>query len=262
MKPINARKLSKAFYTLLSLTSFVLVWYLYIKINQVPTFILPTPAQVFEEIIKQFSDREIWTHLLITLFEVIVGFSIAVILGMLIGYVVSKNKPVKELFMPLLVFFQVMPKIALVPIFIIWFGLGMTSKLFVVVAMSFFPVIEGVIEGLIKIPNDFYDLMKTFKSTKWQTLIKLELPFLLPTLFPALKVGVIQAIIGATVAEWMAGQYGLGYIQTFASSTFNTPLLITGIIVTILLGIVLYLIIDLTERKTVLTWQSGVDQNE
>ncbi|WP_440897639.1 ABC transporter permease [Amphibacillus sp. Q70] len=260
MKKISAGKLFKVLYTTLSLTLFILVWYLYIRLNQVPTFILPTPVQVFEELIKQFSDGEIWTHLLITLFEVIVGFSIAVILGMLMGYVISKNKQAKELFMPLLVFFQVMPKIALVPIFIIWFGLGMTSKLFVVVAMSFFPIIEGVIEGLIKIPNDFYDLLKTFKSTKMQVLTKLELPFILPTLLPALKVGVIQAIIGATVAEWMAGQYGLGYIQTFASSTFNTSLLITGVIITILLGIVLYSIIDLVERRTVLTWQNGVDE--
>ncbi len=151
--------------------------------------------------------------------------------------------------MPLLVFFQVSPKIALIPIFIIWFGLGYGSKLFIVFIMSFFPIIEGVLLGLGHIPKEMYAYMQVLNADRRQIFTQLEFPCCIPYLLSSFKISILQAIIGATVAEWMAGQLGIGYLQSFASSTFDSPLLISGILFTILLGILLYAAVNLLEQR-------------
>src|SRR5699024_12435246 len=184
---------------------------------------------------------------LYTLSEVLIGFSFSVIFGLLIGFFININETIKSLSMPFLVFFQVIPKIAIVPLLIIWFGLGYYSKIFIVFIMSFFPIVEGTIQGLISIPIERYELFAILQSSRKDRLFKLELPSILPSLFPAMKNSIIQALIGATVAEWMSGQFGLGYLQTFANSTFDATLLISGILFTILIGIVLYSFISLLE---------------
>lgn len=227
-------------YTVISLTVFVLVWQLYISIFDVPAFILPSPVTVGKEMINQITQVSFYKNMLYTLSEVLLGFALSIVFGLLIGYFIGKHPHIKRLSMPLLVFFQVSPKIALIPIFIIWFGLGYGSKLFVVFIMSFFPIIESILLSLGNISKEMYEYMKILKANRIQILTQLEAPCCIPYILSSFKVGIIQAIIGATVAEWMAGQLGIGYLQSFASSTFNSPLLITGIAFTILLGILLY----------------------
>lgn len=240
---------SRTKYGIFSMIFFVLIWGSYVHFFEVPAFILPTPLSVFDTIITMLEDTNFYKHMLYTLSEVLIGFSASIIFGLFIGFVININKTIKSLSMPFLVFFQVIPKIALVPILIIWFGLGYYSKIFIVFIMSFFPIVEGTIQGLISIPEERYDLFKVMQSSKKDRLFKLELPSILPSLFPAMKNSVIQALIGATVAEWMSGQFGLGYLQTFASSTFDAPLLISGILFTIFIGIILYGLISLLENK-------------
>lgn len=242
-------KKKSAFYAMISLCLFVIVWQLYISLFQIPKFILPSPILVFQELAYQLTQGSFYLHLGYTIIEIFIGFSFSIVIGSFIGYKIFKNNHLRELCMPILVFFQVAPKIALVPIFIIWFGLGFSSKLFIVFIMSFFPIIEGIINGLQNVDKDRYALMHILKASKKQILLTVEIPSCLPSFFASLKVGVIQAIIGATVAEWMAGQNGIGYLQTFASSTFDSPLLVAGIFVTILLGVVLYGLINLLETK-------------
>lgn len=238
---------------LLSVALLVIIWQLYITQANVPAFMLPSPMNVFKEIVNQMISGKIWPHLLITGFETVAGFVLATIFGLVLGYFIYKNETIRLTLMPFLIFFQVAPKIALVPIFIIWFGLGLFSKLFVVFSMVFFPIIIGMIDGMNAIPKDMYDLMTVIKADRSQVFRSLELPYALPAIFAALKVGIIQAIIGATVAEWMSGQNGLGYLQTYAASTFNTPLLIAGIFFTIFLGLIFYAIIEYFESHF-LSW--------
>jgi NitT/TauT family transport system permease protein len=234
--------------SVLSCCLFIIIWQFYISSSKVPVFMMPSPVQVFQEVSHQILTGNIWLHFGITSLETIVGFSFAAAFGLLIGYIIYKNKTVRITIMPFLIFFQVAPKIALVPIFIIWFGLGFISKIFVVFSMVFFPVILGMVDGLGKIPSDMKDYMRILKANRGQFFFSLELPYALPSILASFKVGIIQALIGATVAEWMSGQNGLGYLQTFASSTFNTPLLMTGIFFTIILGMLLFGIISLLER--------------
>lgn len=247
---------SRTKYGVLSLILFIFIWEGYVRFFSVPTFILPMPTAVFNTIIELLTDSSFYVHILYTLSEVLIGFSFSVIFGLLIGFFININETIKSLSMPFLVFFQVIPKIAIVPLLIIWFGLGYYSKIFIVFIMSFFPIVEGTIQGLISIPIERYELFAILQSSRKDRLFKLELPSILPSLFPAMKNSIIQALIGATVAEWMSGQFGLGYLQTFASSTFDAPLLISGILFTILIGIVLYSFISLLENKFL--HQSGV----
>lgn len=227
----------------------ILIWALYVSVFNVEHFILPPPIDVAQELVDQLVSGEIVPQIAVTAGETVAGFAAGLVAGMLIGYLVAHSETVRLTLMPFLIFFQVAPKIALVPIFIIWFGLGLFSKIFVVFSMVFFPIALGMIDGLNSIPPEMRDLMRVLRANRLQTLFKLELRHAAPQLFAACKVGIVQALIGATVAEWMSGQSGLGYVQTNASSTFNTPLLMVGIILTIVLGIILYYAIALVEKR-------------
>lgn len=238
-----------ALWTCASFALFLVVWQLYVALGGVAPFVLPSPATVVQELAHQLTNGQILGQLGVTAFETICGFLMGSVLGMIVGYAVYRFEAVRATIMPFLVFFQVAPKIALVPLFIIWFGLGLFSKLFVVFSMVFFPITLGMINGLESIPQNMKELLVVLHASKLQTFLTLELPHALPQLFSAFKVGIVQALIGATVAEWMSGQSGLGYVQTNASSTFNTPLLMVGILLTIALGLVLWGLIGMAERK-------------
>ena len=181
--------------------------------------------------------------------EVILGFVIGAFLGIVLGYIFIKVDALKTMLMPYLIFLQTAPKIALVPLFVIWFGIGLVSKVVLIISMVLFPVLSGMMLGLESIPPDVRNLMKILKASKWQIFSQVEMQYSLPALFASMKVGIVQAVIGAIVAEWMSGKQGLGYILTYASSTYDTPMLLAGIIVTIILGIATYQVISVLEDK-------------
>ncbi|KAF1303515.1 ABC transporter permease [Enterococcus sp. JM9B] len=238
----------------ISIFFFCAIWHLYIVKAEIPRFLLPTPSVVVEEFFNQILLKEIWYHLAITGIETLLGFLIAIVIGMLIGYFIHKNETIRISVLPFLIFFQAAPKIALVPLFIIWFGLGYLSKIILVFSMAFFPIVAGMMDGLNAVPRDISDYLSLLDATRKQRLFKIELIYALPTLFASAKVGIVQALIGAIVAEWMSGQSGLGYLQTFATATFNTPLLMTTIILTVIVGLLFYGAIDWIQNR-LLSWK-------
>ncbi len=242
----------------ISISIFILIWSLYVNISGVPQFVLPKPTVVFKEFIGLFTTGMIWPHLGMTVFEVVIGFGIGVIGGIALGYLVAKIEVVKTALMPFIIFIQTAPKIALVPLFVVWFGIGLPSKIVLIVSMVIFPIMSGIILGIDSIPADARNLMRILKANKLQVFMHLEIKYSLPMLFSGLKIGIVQAVIGAIVAEWMSGKIGLGYILTYGNATYDTPLLMAGIIVTIILGIVSYESIELIGRK-LLKWH--VSQN-
>ena len=196
-----------------------------------------------------FVKGTVYPHLWTTTYEVILGFVIGAFLGIVLGYIFIKVDALKTMLMPYLIFLQTAPKIALVPLFVIWFGIGLISKVVLIISMVLFPVLSGMMLGLESIPPDVRNLMKILKASKWQIFSQVEMQYSLPALFASMKVGIVQAVIGAIVAEWMSGKQGLGYILTYASSTYDTPMLLAGIIVTIILGIATYQVISVLEDK-------------
>ena len=233
----------------LSVGVFIAIWWIYVAVKHVPAYILPSPPKVWNSLEKMFVKGTVYPHLWTTTYEVILGFVIGAFLGIVLGYIFIKVDALKTMLMPYLIFLQTAPKIALVPLFVIWFGIGLVSKVVLIISMVLFPVLSGMMLGLESIPPDVRNLMKILKASKWQIFSQVEMQYSLPALFASMKVGIVQAVIGAIVAEWMTGKQGLGYILTYASSTYDTPMLLAGIIVTIILGIATYQVISVLEDK-------------
>ena len=233
----------------LSVGVFIAIWWIYVAVKHVPAYILPSPPKVWNSLEKMFVKGTVYPHLWTTTYEVILGFVIGAFLGIVLGYIFIKVDALKTMLMPYLIFLQTAPKIALVPLFVIWFGIGLVSKVVLIISMVLFPVLSGMMLGLESIPPDVRNLMKILTASKWQIFSQVEMQYSLPALFASMKVGIVQAVIGAIVAEWMSGKQGLGYILTYASSTYDTPMLLAGIIVTIILGIATYQVISVLEDK-------------
>ena len=233
----------------LSVGVFIAIWWIYVAVKHVPAYILPSPPKVWNSLEKMFVKGTVYPHLWTTTYEVILGFVIGAFLGIVLGYIFIKVDALKTMLMPYLIFLQTAPKIALVPLLVIWFGIGLVSKVVLIISMVLFPVLSGMMLGLESIPPDVRNLMKILKASKWQIFSQVEMQYSLPALFASMKVGIVQAVIGAIVAEWMSGKQGLGYILTYASSTYDTPMLLAGIIVTIILGITTYQVISVLEDK-------------
>ena len=239
-----------------SIAIFVIAWFIYVKAKDVPMYILPSPSRVWKSLVEMFMDGSVYPHLWATTYEVILGFVIGGFLGMALGYLFMKVDTLRTALMPYLIFFQTAPKIALVPLFVVWFGIGLVSKIILIITMVLFPVLSGMMLGIESIPKEARDLMKILKASKWQVFTKIEIQYSLPALFSSFKVGIIQAVIGSIVAEWMSGEVGLGYLLNYASATYDTSALIAGIIVTIALGIVTYEIVNVMENKA-LYWHES-----
>jgi len=227
----------------------VLIWYAYVAIFDVPAFILPLPSEVGNAIVDMIASGEVFGHFLVTSGEVLAGFVLGIIFGYAIGYVIGKVKFLEEALMPFILMAQTAPKIALAPLFVIWFGLGFTSKLVLVISMVFFPVMLGAVFGLKSITYNLKCLMQVTGLKWWQKIFQVELPHSLPQIFAGLKVGMIQAVIAAIVAEWISGESGLGYLLVFNSTTYNSPMLFATIIFTIVVGIIFYALISLLEKR-------------
>ncbi len=245
----------------LSIGVFIAVWWIYVAAKDVPAYILPAPSKVWKSLVEMFAEGTVYPHLWTTFYEVMLGFLIGGFLGIVLGYIFTKIDGLKTMLMPYLIFLQTAPKIALVPLFVVWFGIGLVSKVVLIISMVLFPVLSGMMLGLESIPPDVRNLMKILKATKWQVFSQVEMQYSLPALFASLKVGIVQAVIGAIVAEWMSGKQGLGYILTYASSTYDTPMLLAGIIVTIILGIVTYEVVNVLENRFLYWHESKKDEN-
>ena len=158
----------------LSIGVFVLIWWIYVTAKDVPAYILPAPDKVLKSLTEMFMDGSVYPHLWTTAYEVVLGFLIGSFLGILLGYVFTKADVLKTMLMPYLIFLQTAPKIALVPLFVVWFGIGLVSKVVLIISMVLFPVLSGMMLGLESIPPDVRNLMKILKASRWQVFSKVE----------------------------------------------------------------------------------------
>jgi NitT/TauT family transport system permease protein len=232
----------------------VVLWWGYIRVFHIPRFVLPSPAEVWQALVALFRDGTIWPHLAHTLGIIVAGFAIGAAMGFTLGFALGKSPRLERVIGPYLFFFQTAPKIALAPLFILWFGLGLTSQIVLVVSLVFFPVMAGTILGLRSVPANFGFLAQILHLSPRDRLLRIELPSAVPEIFAGLKVGAVQATIGAILAEWLSGGQGLGYLMVFAGTTYKTPMLFAMVLVTSLLGIIVYQSLAGLE-KWLLSWR-------
>jgi NitT/TauT family transport system permease protein len=233
------------------------VWKAVIAVTGVSRFVLPEPADAVGSLVALVTEAETWRHALITATEAITGFLIAVVIGVILGAVLGRLFWLERAMRPAIVSFQVLPKVALVPLLIIWFGFGMTSKILISALLAFFPIMLNVLLGVRSVEPGHRDVMRGLNATRWETFRRLELPSTLPYVLAGMEVGIVLAVIGAIVGEYLGGSEGLGYLVVTTLNELNAPDLFAVIILLAGLGSVLFFLVNGLKR-VLIPWHESV----
>ncbi|MGW8482748.1 ABC transporter permease [Microbacterium sp. NPDC055903] len=223
----------------------LVLWEAAVVVFGVSSFVIAKPSEIAVELFAGWGVLGPATW--ITAVEVVLGFLISVVVGIALALLIVRFAWVERAVYPLIVLFQVVPKVALAPIFILWFGYSMAPKLVLIVVMAFFPITINMVLGLKRIEEDHLLLMRSVGSSRNQILFQVQLPMSLPNLFAGIRIAITLAVIGAVVAEFAGSQNGLGYLIQFASTQLDTPMMFAALVVVSVLGLICYYAIDLVE---------------
>jgi len=238
-------------FPVLSLATIFVAWWGAVNFLDIQRFILPPPGEVLSELRRTVASGYLPEHFRSTLISVILGYGVAVAVGIAGGIVMAISKTVYRLVYPPLVAAQGVPKSALAPLLLIWFGLGLISKVMIAMLIAFFPIVIATFHGLSSVPPEFNNLGKSLGYSRVEMFSKIQFPYALPEIFSGLKIGIALAVVGAIVAEFVAARAGLGYVLIVATSQLNTALIFADLLVLGLMGVVLFAAIDLLERLVV-----------
>jgi NitT/TauT family transport system permease protein len=247
--------------TAVAIVLMVVIWKLVIAIFDVSPFVLPQPEDVVSGVRELVNSNGFWTDVRVTLTETLVGFGIALALGLGLGILLGRVVWLEQAMRPVIVASQVVPKVALIPLFIIWFGFGMTSKIIIVALLSFFPILLNVILGVRSVDTGHRDVMRSLNSTRWQTFRRLEYPSTLPYVLAGMEVGIVFAVVGAVVGEYLGGDQGLGYRIVTSLNNLEAETLFAVILVLTLFGCLLYLAVVVLKRFLIPWHDSTIDTN-
>jgi NitT/TauT family transport system permease protein len=235
---------------------FLLAWQYASRSGLVHKIILPAPTDVAAAVPELMTDPDFPRHFLTTLAEIVGGFVLGSLVGLLLGVALALSPLLRRAYFPLVTTFQATPRVILAPVVITWFGFGIESKVVQAIILCFFPVFLNTLVGLSLTEENALKLMRSLQASRWQTFTKLRLPDALPTIFAGLKVALTFAMIGAIISEFVGAEYGLGYLLSKYNFELRIPLVYTLIILLALLGLVLYLLLDWLDRKLVF-WRTG-----
>jgi NitT/TauT family transport system permease protein len=224
-------------------------WELAIRLFRVPTFVLPAPSAVIRSLIENWAQLASATES--TALEILLGFVLAAITGIAIALVIVRFDRFGRALYPLIVLFQNVPKVALAPIFILWFGFDLAPKVLLIVVIAFFPVAIDMLVGLQSVEPSFVALMQSVGASRSKILLDVRIPHSLPHLMAGLKVAITFSVIGAIVGEFAGASRGLGYMIQFASTQLDTPLIFAALLVVSVLGLAFYYVVEFAERVLV-----------
>ncbi len=229
-------------------------WWAVTAADLVAPYILPSPADTW----SAAADNAAYLvqHTWVTTWETLVGFVIATVLGVLMAVVMVYSANLEKTVYPLILFAQVIPKIAVAPLFIVWLGFGPSPKILVAVLMAFFPIVISGLAGMRSVDPEILELTSTMGASRFKTFAKIRLPASLPQLMSGLKVAATLAVTGAVVGEFVGANEGLGYVILQANGNIDTAMLFAALIIMSALGIVLFAIIEIAE-KLLIPWHSS-----
>lgn len=225
------------------------VWYAFVTYGHVPSFVLPSPTATVATLAgKNYA----WVdNTLVTASEIFGGYILAVVVGVAIAICFSWSRTAEVTTMPLLVSLNMIPKVALGPLFIVWFSYGILPNTIIAFSISFFPILLNTARGFREVEPELFDLVRSLRASKWQTFTKIQLPGALPYIFSGMKVGAILAVAGAIVGEFLGSSRGLGYLMLQVQVTLDTAAMFMAVILITLIGIVLYALVLGLERLLV-----------
>lgn len=224
----------------------VVLWQLAVWVFDIASYIVPSPGSVFSQM---WTERELLlTHANVTGMEILGGYTLAVVVGVGLGVLMVVSSFVDRAMYPLLVTMQAIPKIAIAPILVIWFGFGLTPKILTAFLVAVFPVVVNTAMGFKQTPVEMIYLARSMGASNWTTFTKFRLPTALPSIFTGLKVAAALAVVGSVSGEFVAANEGLGYLLLTASSTIDSAGVFAGVIALAAQGILLYGAVEVLER--------------
>ena len=224
---------------------FLLVWQLFVVLWKVPPYLLPTPVEIARTFIIELPD--LLRHGWVTVYEMIAGYVLAVVIAVPLAIAITSSQRFNEFVMPTMLFFQIVPKVAIAPLFLVWFGVGATPKILVAFLISFFPIVIDAAVGLRSMSMEMADLARSMGATRLQVFARFRLPTSLPYLFSGLKVAATLAIAGTVVGEFVGADKGLGYLLLVTNSNMQTALMFATIVALTIIGLVFYYAVELLE---------------
>ncbi len=251
LKKIKRNKLIIGISQILIFVIFIITWQILANYKIIDTFIFSSPLLIIKTIINLYLKHHLLKHIWITLYETIISFSLGTIIGIIIASILWWNKTLAKIIEPYLTILNSLPKVALGPIIIIWFGSGIKSIIFMALLISLIITIINVYQGFISIDKNKINLVRSFKATKYQIYKKLLLPGSINTIISSLKINISMSLIGVIMGEFLVSKAGIGYLIVYGSQIFNLDLVITGIFILCLLSAIMYYLIILLERKLI-----------
>jgi NitT/TauT family transport system permease protein len=228
----------------------LVIWQVAVGLFKIPEFILPTPVSALEHLFLPQPDANYnWiVHIKATLLEIVLSFVVTAIVGISIAIGLAWSEATRKVSMPLFVFVNSLPIIAIAPILVLWWGYGLKTNIIIAFLVSFFPVVINTLAGLAAIEEELLDLVKYLHGTKLQVFLKLRIPNSLPYIFTGLKISSTMCVVGAIVGEFIASDKGLGYIIINSQYTMDSPPIYAGLMLVSLFGVSLFALVGVAER--------------
>ncbi|MFZ4651503.1 MAG: ABC transporter permease [Rubrivivax sp.] len=227
----------------------LVLWDLVIRIFSIPAYLIPKPLEVVGQLAKE------WPMLLReaapTTWATLGGFALSVLVGVPVAMLIAYSRLVESFVYPLLVFSQSVPKIAVAPLFVVWFGFGIIPKVIAAFLLGFFPVVVSTVMGFKSVERDMVDLARSMGGTRLQMFFKISLPNALPAIFSGMKVSITLCVVGAVVGEFVGSNSGIGYVLQKANGSFDLPLMFAALFVLSMVGVLLFVLLDFLERVAI-----------
>ena len=249
LKKLKKDKIIITFFQIFIILFFLVIWQVLADLKKIDTFIFSSPKQILNTIISLYKSKNLFSHIWVTVYETILSFSIATILGTIIATILWWFKRLQKIIEPYLTILNSLPKVALGPIIIIWFGAGIKSIIFMALLISLIITIINVYEGFNNVNQNKIKLMKTLGAKKHQIFFKLIFPSSITTIISALKINVSMSLIGVIMGEFLVSKKGIGYLILYGSQVFNLSLVISGIFILCLVAGLMYYIVSYIEKK-------------
>lgn len=228
----------------------IVVWQIFVVVWDIPSYVMPSPSETLNSLLVDYN----WVHnALITAYEIFGGYFIAVFVGVGLALLFSWFKLLNTTMMPLVVSLNMIPKVAMGPLFIVWMSYGVVPNIIIAFTICFLPILLTTERGLKEIEPDLIDLVRALRASRWQIFTKIQLPGALPYIFSGMKVAVVLAVAGAIVGEFIASEEGLGYLMLQVQVTLDTAAMFMAVLLITMIGVVLYLIVLVLKRAFVIS---------
>ncbi|MEO7405049.1 MAG: ABC transporter permease [Burkholderiales bacterium] len=248
-------------YPLIAFAVLIALWDLAIHVFKVPNYILPTPGAVLDALKRGYIEGLYWPHFLFTLNSMVAGYALGCSLAFLLGCLFAESRTVERILLPFVVALQSMPKVALAPLIIVWFGFGIESKIVMVALVCFFPIFINTAVGLRATNPGLIDLMRAFSASRWHILTRIKIPSAAGHIFAGLQIAIVLGLIGAVVAEFVSSTRGLGHLINASAVNLETNTMFAALASLAVLGVAGSQLVRYLHQR-VIFWEKGsVTQN-